>query len=439
MDRAEVGKLPPMVASATYSKEVWSWSIYDLANTIFYGVVVTMYLPGHVLSLSGGAHTPYALATPPAMILGAILAPFLGEWADRRGIARKGVVVATLVNAVLCVALAFQTEVLSVLVTFSASLLAYNIALVFYNTMLPHVAGDAAMARVSGLGVGLGYLGNVIAFPLAAFVVNRADGDPRAAFVLAAVLFVAFTLPLALVCKDPKPRPREDSVARPAFGLLLQLLKRCRTERGLLLFLLGNFLCADALNAAYQWMVPFIERPEGLGIGKTIPMLLINVVAVPAAIVMGVIGDRTSPKPVMIVGAFAFLVAVAVPQLLIDAVHAGALPAALLGDGQGTAPWRVLGAGTLVIFGAIGVGGILGAARKWICRLTPVEEQGAWFGMYGLTNKLSLIGLVAFSALADWHGDYRYSIAFIAAELMLAACLLGFAPRARADFSEPAR
>lgn len=428
-------------AKPSFSKATWSWALYDLANTIFYGVVVTMYLPGFVLELSGGAHTPYALATPPAMILAALLAPALGAWADRRGLAKRGVLLATLANAVLCVLLAMQSHVLPVLVIFSLALFAYNVALVFYNTMLPHVAADESMARVSGLGVGLGYLGNVIAFPLAAIVVARADGDRRAAFVLAAVLFVAFTIPLAVYCRDPSPREpssRADTalaLERPGLRTLFALLRRCARDRGLFCFLLGNFLCADALNAAYQWMVPFIEREQGLGLDKTAPMLLINVVAVPAAIVMGVIGDRTSPKPVMIAGAISFLLAVAIPQLLIDGARAGVLPAFLSG-GDGHGPWRWVGGGALVLFGAIGVGGILGAARKWICRLTPPEEHGAWFGMYGLTNKLSLIGLVAFSALADFRGDYRYSVAFLAAELALACVLLSFAPRARTDFVE---
>lgn len=425
-----------MNSGASFSKATWSWALYDLANTIFYGVVVTMYLPGFVLELSGGAHTPYALATPPAMILAAVLAPALGDWADRKGLAKKGVLLATLANALLCVLLAMQSSVMPVLVIFSLALLAYNVALVFYNTMLPHVASDGSMARVSGLGVGLGYFGNVIAFPLAAWVVARADGDRRAAFVLAAVLFVAFTVPLALFCRDPAPRAADSSRSGERLGLstLFVMLKRCAGNRGLSLFLLGNFFCADALNAAYQWMVPFIEREEGLGIDKTAPMLLINVAAVPAAIVMGVIGDRTSPKPVMIVGAISFLLAVVIPQTLIGAARAGSLPPALVGDGAGTEPWRIVGAGALVVFGAIGVGGILGAARKWICRLTPESEHGAWFGMYGLTNKLSLVGLVAFSALADRRGDYRDSIAFLAVELGLACVLLCFAPRARADF-----
>jgi MFS transporter, UMF1 family len=420
---------PAMTSASGHSRAVWSWAIYDLANTIFYGVVVTMYLPGYVKGLTGGAYTPYSLAFLPAMILGAFAAPWLGAWADRSGKARAGVLAATVFCALASCGLALADGATAVLVTFALALLAYNVALVLYNTLLPHVARDATLARVSGLGVGLGYLGNVIAFPLAAFVVARADGDARAAFVLAGVLFLVFTAPLAFACPDPPVRSAAQRTG-DEFTALRDVLRRCLRDRGLFCFFAGNFLCADALNAAYGMMVPFIEDDSGLGLAKTIPMLALNVVAVPAAIGMGFIGDRTAPKPVMIAGAISFLLAVAIPQALIELANAGALPATWMAD-DATPPWKLVAASALVICGAIGVGGVLGAARKWICRLTPPAEHGVWFGLYGFTNKLSLIGLVAFTALHDRRGDYRGSVLFLACELGVACVLLAAAPRER--------
>ena len=123
----------------------------------------------------------------------------------------------------------------------------------------------------------------------------------------------------------------------------------------------------------------------------------------------------------MLVGACSFLLAVAIPQGLIELARSGVLPAPLATDVAGTPAWKLVAAGALVLFGAVGVGGILGAARKWLFRLAPPDEQGACFGVYGLTNKLSLIALLAFSVLADLRGDYRYSVTFLVVELAIAS------------------
>jgi UMF1 family MFS transporter len=432
----------PASAVGSRKRAITSWALYDFANTIFYGVVVTAYLPGHVLAMTGGALTPYTLAQPPAMILAALLAPALGELVDRTGRARLLLGSATLVCVVLCASLALADSAVPLLVTFSCSLLAYNCALVFYNAMLPSVARDSELARVSGLGVGLGYLGVVFALPLAQFVVARAAGDPRPAFVLAAVLFAAFSVPLLVFCRDPAPKPRAiaarglaNAVAM-SFAATAALLRRGVADRALLCFFLGNFLCADVLNAVYQLMVPFIEGARGLGIGKFWPLIAINVAALPAALLLGSIGDRTAPKPVMIFGAICLLLAVAVPQALIECSERGLLDARIVVAGAGAAAldpadWQVAAAGALVLFGALGVGGVLGAARKWLCRLTPAAEHGAWFGVYGLTNKLSLLGGVVFAQLFDRFGDYRLAVAFLAVELIVAIKLLSLAPRLR--------
>lgn len=420
-----------------FSLPVWSWALYDFANTIFYGVVVTMYLPNYVIEKCGGEHLPYTLATIPAMLLAAILAPALGEIADRSGRSRWFVGVFSLLCATASCLLAIPTEPLPILVLFALALLAYNFALVFYNAMLPSVANDQDMARVSGLGVGVGYLGNVFAFPIARAVVAAFDGDPRAAFVVAGVLFMSFTIPLLMACKDRPPRPRSGSsrgalaAVRDNFEVSRRLVRDAVTQRGLLYFFLGNFLCADALNAVYQMMVPYIEGSVGLGLDKFWPMIGINIVAFPAAVWLGSIGDRTHPKPVMIVGALSFLAAVAVPQLLLE-VFGGPDRAAHPVAIEDARPWQWCAAAALVVFGSFGVGGVLGAARKWLCRITPPEQHGGYFGIYGLTNKLSLIGLLMFSWLRDATGSYRGSVLFLVAELLIACALLGRAARDRA-------
>lgn len=409
------------------NRAVLSWALYDFANTIFYGVVVTLYLPGYVLGLTGGEHTPYSLALFPPMILSALLGPVFGEIADRTGRARVYVFRWTLLCCACSALLAVPRSAVLVLVVYACAQFAYQSALSLYNAMLPAVAKDADMGRVSGLGVGLGYLGLVFAFPVAAGVVKLADGDVRPAFVVAGALTLLFTLPLYRFCPDPPPQGGMGGGVWKAiathFGASLALVKRAAADRTLRWFFLGNFLCSDALNAIYYWLAPYLSSPQSLDAGEYKVMVLIgiNVAAVPAALWLGKIADSRAAKPVMLFGTLSLLLAAAIPQAFVELHERGACS-------RGT--MQVAGCAALVVFGALGVGGVLGAARKWIYRLVPKAEIGAWYGVYGLFSKVSLVSQLAFSLLADASGGrYRWSIAAVGIVLVLALLALSKVPR----------
>lgn len=408
---------------------VWSWALYDFANTIFYGIVVTAFLPNYVIEKCGGSHLPYALAFYPSMIVAALFAPALGELADRTGRARVLTFAFTAACCAGAAALALPEEPLPILALFALALIAYQCALVFYNTLLPAVAAPEELGLVSGLGVGLGYLGNLFALLLAYPLYEAMGRDPRLDFVLAGVLTLAFSLPLWWWCRTPPvPRPASASfgaLVRENVGATARLLRRLPRNRPLLLFFAGNFLCADVLNCVYAYLVPYVAGEHGLGSEAKWVLFATNFLAFPAALALGRLADRGSERRVMIGGAVCLLASIAVPQALIELARASLLPEVLAAGER----WRALGSVAVAVFGALGVGGVLGAARKWLVRLVPAGEVGAWFGIYGLTNKASLLSLGAFALLADRAGGrYTFSVAFLAILLVLAIALLARAP-----------
>ncbi len=407
------------------ARAVWSWALYDFANTIFYGVVVTFYLPLHVKEMCGGKTAPFALAFFPAMIVSALVSPSLGELADRTGRAKRFTMIATVLCCACSAALALASTPAVLLALFAVSLLAYQSAIGFYNALLPSVADDAVMARVSGLGVGLGYLGNVFALWAARGVVNAAGGDVRPAFVLAGALMAVFSLPLAFFCRDRVPAPTGaaarvslPALVRSNLGASARLVRRAATDRGLLLFFLGNFLCADVLNTVYSFLRLWIESPSGLGLPPFPVMIALNIACLPAALLLGALADRSGEKRVTLIGVVGLLAAVVVPQALTTFVAS---------SGEGSRVRFVAGA-VVVVAGAIGVGGLLGASRKWLVRLVPASEVGGWFGVYGLTSKLSLLSIGPFALLVDASGSYGGSVMLLAFLLCIGLVLLARAP-----------
>lgn len=411
---------------------VWSWALYDLANTIFYGVVVTGYLPSYVIDgLCGGEHAPFALAFYPAMILAGLVSPALGEMADARGVSKRATLIATFACVAATLALPLWSSPGPLLATFACALFSYQSALVFYNALLPTVADARVEGAVSGLGTGLGYLGNVLALPLAMALVARFDGDARPAFVLAGVLFLVFTFPFARFVPEGRARAAADDPAprRPSLTRTLELLRSVRGRKGLLAYFAGNFLCSDVLGSVYAYLVPFLKSPQGLGVESAIAVLFaINVVAVPTCVVMGRMSDRLGAKRMSIVGAIALGVAITLAHCVAERARADA-SSELHTVHFGFALYQWIGIVAVVGLGSIGMGGIVGASRQWLLRLVPIQEVGAWYGVYGLTGKLSLLSIWPFAKLRDVTGGYGASIALLAVMLGLGVLCFAAVPR----------
>ena len=63
---------------------VWAWALYDLANTIFFINVITLYFALWVTVDMGGKDIYYSIAMTCSMFLIALFQPVLGALSDRR-------------------------------------------------------------------------------------------------------------------------------------------------------------------------------------------------------------------------------------------------------------------------------------------------------------------------------------------------------------------
>jgi len=254
---------------------ILSWAMYDFANTIYSAIVVTAFLP-HFLRALAGRDLWTGLAQTVSMILAALLVPAAGALADRTGGNRRYLWWLTVVCCAATAAIGLAADERScdaangvlapagvlwlALVAFGVANLAYQASLVFYNAMLPAVASPARQGRVSGLGVGLGYLGVVVALPIAHGLVVRA-GTMRVAFVFAGIAFLLTSLPTFLFVRPRMPvRPERVTwrlVGRQFRGLGATA-KAIARVRPVLWFFLGNFLCVDVVNTLIMWTRPYL-------------------------------------------------------------------------------------------------------------------------------------------------------------------------------------
>src|SRR4029079_15741482 len=145
------------------TRAVVSCVLYDLANTIFSMGVGSAYFSTWVRDQVGAlrADSVYGVITAISMGLIFIASPVLGGMTDRARRRMPFLVVSTLI----CVAFTALLARFGFYVTalcFVIANVAYQAGLQFYDAMLPEVSHEGNRGKISGIGVGVGYLGSYI-------------------------------------------------------------------------------------------------------------------------------------------------------------------------------------------------------------------------------------------------------------------------------------
>ncbi len=362
-----------------------SWAFYDFANTIFSAIVLTVYFPLYLTDLAHGTHWYLGAATTASMILAGMVVPFLGALSDQTGRTKAFLILATFLCILFLIPLSFIRSPMGLILFFLLASFFYHASLVFYNSLLPVVAEKKKQGFASGLGTGLGYLGVVFSIPIA-HLIDQKFGRPPV-FSLAAVLFLLCSLPLFFFVPErevPCARPFRWSMWNEEWKKIWNSVKRLPQQPDLLWFLVGNFFAVDALNTMIFWFMVFGREVFHPPQRQLISLLLaVNTSAFFMGLLAGFLTDRLGGLKVMILAT------------IVLALSLGTL--AVLPDFFSFAAVSILG-------GAFAIAGIWTAGRKALIELAQPAKVGEYFGLYGLTTKISVIGSLIFSMVADGAG-----------------------------------
>ncbi len=397
-----------------------AWVLYDLANTIYIATVTFVFTPYAKAELGG--LTGHSVTHFLSMVAAALLVPFFGALVDTTSRTRRYLTIGTLLCIAALLGWSFDFGPFWLLACYFAANLTYNIALVFYNSLLTSVAAPERAGRISSIGVGVGYMGTLIVLA----ITMTAHPSPRMFFAIAASLFLLLALPCMVLVKDRRPAQPSSvpirTAMRDANKRLWLTLRELPKHRPLMWFLAGNFFLVDVLNTAILYFAEFTKSvfdeqashgivlfgttftgQEGIESFMGIAGICLNIIAMVVGILIGNWNDR-SPLTVMRVSAVVLFFA-----LIGGAVFGGNNPLAYLG--------------TLVAFGAFGLTGIWSAGRKIIVVLAPPDQIGQYFGLYGITIKLSVFGSVTYGLISDSYGSKPAMLAQSAQLLIGLLCL----------------
>lgn len=408
---------------ASGAGRVWAWCLYDWAYSAFNTVVSTFVIATWFVRAvaadpaTGTAH--WAATQAIAGFIIALAAAPAGIIADRGGRRRLLMGGFTAVMALATGLLWFvhptPADATLALVLVGIATVAYEIATVFYNAMLPEVAPPHRIGRISGLAWGAGYVGGLICLGAclvllinpnpAPFGLDRGQTEHvRACALFAAAWIALFSWPVLVAVPDRGPRRSWGPILRSGAGDLRAAVRGVMAQPGLGRFLLARMIYADGLTTLFAFGGIYAAGAFGMDTQAVLILGIgLNVTAGVGALGFALIEDRLGQKATILTCLAALFV----------------LGAAILLVRELAWFWVC----------ALGLGLFLGpaqaASRSLMARATPAATRNAGFGLYALSGRVTgFVGPAALSIVTAATGSQRAGMVVILVLLAVGGALL---------------
>ncbi len=398
---------PTHLAANVSRREVWSWAMFDFANSGYTTVVITTIFNAYFVSVVargqdwGTFAWTATLAVSYALII--ITAPILGIYADVYA-AKKRLLFFTTIGCI------FFTLLLSFVGPGDLWLAIFLVILAnfFFGSgenliaaFLPEIAKSNSLGRISGWGWSLGYIGGIVSLgcSLAYVLWAQEQGQQSEQFVpvtllITASLFAISCIPTFLYLKEraqPQPLLHSHSVVSEVFSRLGNTIKQVRSFRDLTRFL----ICLISYQAGIQTVVVIaaIYAQQVMSFDHTDTILLVvlvNVTAALGAFVFGNIQDKIGHIPTIALTLIGWIIMVLLAW----------------GAQDRTMFWFAANIAGLCL------GASQSAGRALVGYFSPLLRRAEFFGLWGLAVKLSsIIGPITYG-LVSWisHGDHRLAM-----------------------------
>jgi UMF1 family MFS transporter len=396
-----------------------SWMLFDWAVQPFYTLILTFlfapYFANTVVGNGPHGQSLWGYAAAVAGLLVAAGSPFLGAIADGRGKRKPWIATLSLLLAAAMATLWIATPaapmstIYLVLFAFVCATTCAEYTAVFTNAIMPGLAPQNELGRLSGSGWACGYIGGLVSLvlvaglivpspntgktllglePLFALDTGSRAGD-RLVGPLSAVWYLVFMIPFFLFVPDVhKPRPNDG---RPATAELWDTVRSLPQHPSLLLFLCARMIFTDGLTAIFTFGGIYGAAVFGWG---ALPLgifgIVLTLTGAIGAVIGGVFDDRFSAKAVILAALLILLVG-AFGILSVDKTHVFYL-VEVAPKAAGSAPFSSTGEQVFLAF-AVVIGmvsaPVQASSRSLLARLAPPEKITQFFGLFAFSGKVT--------------------------------------------------
>lgn len=374
------------------NREEFSWAFYDWANSAFSTTIIAGFFPFFFKEFWNVGVEPelitlrLAIANSISGLLIALLAPFLGAWADFSFGKKKFLTGFAFSGIFGSMALSFLDSGSWQWASFfyiiaSIGFFGGNI---FYDSFLPLVAPRKDLDRVSNLGYGLGYLGGGLLLVLNVlwskypdmFGFSSTENAVRGSFLSVGIWWALFSIPLLVFVKDKKyTKKNRANKNNPHITFLMILrelhktLKEIIKTRTVFYFLIAYWLYIDGVHTIIRMAVIYGSSIHLNTQDLISALILTQFVGFPASLIYIKLADRFGVKKSILAGISVY-VFICIWGSTIDSSFEFYILAGIVGLVQG---------------------GVQALSRSYYSRIIPLEKSAEFFGFYNMLGKFAVI------------------------------------------------
>ncbi|MFW6330695.1 MAG: MFS transporter, partial [Gemmatimonadota bacterium] len=394
-----------------HRRELRSWALYDWANSAFATTIMAAVLPIYYVQVAGSdlpsnvALSYWAYTAAAALVIIAVASPVLGAMADFMGAKKKFLAGFMILGVAATSGLGFVRTGDWALASLFYILgnIGFTGSIVFYASLLPHVASDDELDRVAAGGWAVGYVGGGLLLVINAAMIVRPDwfgladqsAASRAAFLSVAAWWALFSIPLLRDVAEPPRRiePSEEGLAlspvRIGFRRLAETVHEIRQYRQLVLFLAAFFFYSDGIGTIIKMATAYGSQ-LGLGTESLIgALLVVQFVGVPFTFAFGALADRIGSRAAIMLALIVYAAISVFGYFVTEAWHF----------------W--------VLAGAVGTvqGGAQALSRGLFASMIPRTRSSEFFSFYSVFEKMAgILGPVLFGVASQLTGTGRAGI-----------------------------
>jgi len=376
------------------------YALYDLANSSYSAIVITFIISTYFArQIVGDIQLGAAYWQWTAGLCGLLIAisgPILGEIADRK---KNGLIYFLRLFTFLCLFLTClfwfskpdSNFILFTLIIFFLSNYCYELAQIYYNSLLKQSSKDSDLGKTSGFGFGLGYLGTVpvLLFVLYFFILPEQtlfDLDKtnfeniRFTAFIVVIWFFIFSLPMLFKFSTSKPIEKNSSSGGMIKKIFEIIWQKKLTQTGK--FLLARMLYADALIVLISGGGVYATGVFGFDFKEILQMAIAaNLVAFIGVIIGGYFNDKYSSKKIILICIIALVACVIFSSMIAKTKIEFFI---------------------CVMIISIFLGTIQSASRVMMSLLLNADNSGKGFGLYAFSGRITsflgplLVGTMTF-------------------------------------------
>lgn len=387
---------------------VISWALYDLANTSFAVIIITIIFPVYFTSVIASPEIyprnfgdlMWGIGGGISMIITSFLAPLFGAIADTSRSKNKFLIILTLACIFFNFLLYFLNEgmVAIAMILFILSNVFYQTSMMFYNSFLPQLSTKKTTGLISGFGFSVGYLGGLLILVITLpFIKEGLEVSNliniKMTFIITGIFFLIFSIPSFIFLKDLPAAGNlkiKTSLLSYGFRKFTTTLRNIKKHRNLTKFLISYFLFSNAFSILALYVAIYAKDTLNFGLYEiAILFMLGHIPTIISSIFFGWLTDRIGPKATITITLIIWILIIILVTTFTSRIvfYTG---------------W---------ILAAVSTGSTLIASRSLMSFLIPGDSEAEFFGFYSISGKMSaIIGPITFGVISFITKNQRIAL-----------------------------